>query len=148
MTAGCVVGKVVGSAVSIVRFGMNVELYGPNRVTTFKKGTSDPMHSVHHSTVDAEDDRIRRINILDKPNVLHHLADGGHLGAAIEPIVSVHIFDGLQRNLSDLEVSAQADQSVDVPSVEPIFSWPEVVLLSHGTSLTQVWKDGHIPESA
>jgi hypothetical protein len=142
ISAGFVVRKFVGSAVSVVRFWMDLELDCPDRRVTVKKRTSDPMHSVDHSTIDAEDDRIRRVNFLDKPNVLYHFSDGGDLGAAIEPIVSVHVRDGLQRNLPDWEISAQADQSVDVPSVEPIFSRPEVVLLPHGISLTQVQVPG------
>ncbi len=117
---------------------MNLELHCPDRRTTVKKGTSDPMHSIHHSTIGAEDDRIGKVNFLDEPNVLYHLTDGGDFGASIEPIVSVYIGDGLERNFPDWKIGAQADESVDVPSVEPILSRPEVVLLSHGISLTQL----------
>ena len=104
----------------------------------FKKCTSDPVHPVHHSPIDAKDDRIRRVNLLDESKMINYLADCGDFQAAIKPILRVQVLDALHRNFPEWEISTQTDQSIDIPSVQPFFPRQKVVLLSHGITLTQV----------
>jgi hypothetical protein len=105
---------------------------------TFKKCTSDPVHPVHHSPIGAKDDRIRRVDPLDEPKMVDYLADTGNFQAAIKPILRVQVLKALQRNLPEWEISAQTDQSIDIPSVQPFSPRHKVILLSHGITLTQV----------
>ena len=57
------------------------------------------MHPVHHEAVEAEDDRISRINIHDEPDVVHDPADGWHLQGAVEPVDGVDLGNGADGDL-------------------------------------------------
>jgi len=106
----------------------------PPGVPRLRPGLDVFVHPVHHPTVGAQDDGIRRIDLLDQPDVLDHLADRG-LFRFVEPVRGVHLRDGRHRHLLDFERRAQVDQAIDVPGVEALVTRPEVVLLPHSNSL-------------
>jgi hypothetical protein len=81
---------------------------------------------------------VRRVDLLDESKMVNCVADGGNFPAAIKPILRVQVLEALHRNLPEWEISAQTDQSIDIPSVQPFFPRQKVVLLSHAITLTQV----------
>jgi hypothetical protein len=86
--------------------------------------------AVHHAPVDPEDDRVRQVDSLDEPSVVHHPPNRWSLGLAVEPVDGVDLVDRRQLDLFHREWLAELDQAVDVPSVETVLSRPGVMLLS------------------
>ena len=57
-------------ASAAIRFWVLAELNRVNRLPILEHGTSNAAHAVHHSAIDAEDDRIGEIDLLDEPNMV------------------------------------------------------------------------------
>ncbi len=128
-----IVWKVYRSAVPVVRFWLELKLHGGDRGATFKQCPGDPVHSVHDPAIDAKDDWVQGVDLLNEAHVLDHLPNGRHLHASVEPVVRIHVMKGIERDFSDREFRTETDQFVDVPSIQALVARPEVVLLTHGT---------------
>jgi hypothetical protein len=129
--AACsVVRELRRTAVAVVGLGQVVEAHGSDRGPVFEDRARDAMHTVHHTAIWSEDDRVLQIDVLYEPQVFDYSAHRGRLDL-IEPISGVNLAQGGNVYVNDWKVAAQADESSDIPGVEAAPSRPEVVLLAH-----------------
>ena len=94
------------------------------------------MHPVHDPTVGAEDDRVLRINLLNQVDVIDDGSNGRAMESVVEPVDGVDLLDRVEGDIHDWQLSRQLDEPVNVPGIEPISTWPEVVLMSHAISVS------------
>ena len=60
------IGKVVRLAIPVVRFELGIELHSRHRGAALEHRSCYPVHPVHDATIDTQDDRVRRVNLLDE----------------------------------------------------------------------------------
>jgi len=137
-----VIRKVIWSTVTEVGIGDDVEPHRPDRRRSIKQRASDAMHTVHHTAVGANDDRIREVHLLNQPDVLDDLADGSRI-ALVEPLDRVELPDRAEVDLVDIERGAESDETIDIPGVEAVLTGPQVVLLAHTNSLVVALLEDH-----
>ncbi len=94
------------------------------------------MHPIHDPAVGAEDDRVLRIDILNQVDVIDDRSNGRTTESVVEPVDGVDLLDRVETDIHDRQLGRQLDKPVNVPSIKPISTRPEVVLLPHGISLS------------
>ena len=100
-----------------------------------EKRTTDPVHSVHASSIASENDRVGEVSFLNKAEMFDHPPHRRNDGSEVKPVVRLDLLNGVERHLFYGKVLAQLDQPIYVPGVEPLLTWPEVLLLAHVTIL-------------
>lgn len=127
------VRKVARIAVAVVGLSEAQEANRGDRRPAPQDRLSDSVHSVHHSAIGAENDRMGSIDLRDEAGVVDHRAHGGSVEISVEPVDGVDLGDRVDRNFFYRDAFGQLDQAADVPRVDAVSvgGLPEVVLLSH-----------------
>ena len=93
------------------------------------------MHAVHHSTIGAQDDGEARIDLGDKPGVLHDRTNRRR-EVGVEPVGRIDLANRVEWHELDRQTTCQLDQSIDVPCIAALVSRPKVILLAHSAEIS------------
>lgn len=132
-----VVGKLIGTTVSEIRFRQRREPYGLDRGRAVQKGPADAMHPVHNPAVRSEYDGVIKVDFAHESAMLDDTPYSWAL-PLVEPVHGINLADRVEAHMLDGQPLRQDDEPVDVPSILAFGAGPEVVLLPHRCSVSRL----------
>lgn len=111
----CSVGKFVGPAIDMIWFGIAREANRIDRVSTREKSFHNTVHSVEDATARVENNRVRKIGLLDELHMVGDCPASRRVLADMKPVVLVELRDFGEWNENLREVPRMLDEPVYVP---------------------------------